>query len=1470
LSFEANRGQASEEVKFLSRGPGYFAFLGDSGASLSLWHGKKHATVRMEVLHGNRKPGIDGVEMQTGRTNYFFPDDLSRSLTGIPNYAKVRYRNVYPGIDLLYHGDQQRLEYDFILAPGADPNRIAVAFQDTGQITVDRNGDLVISTRVGEFRQLKPVAYQDVNGKRTAIDVAYLQHGSNAVAFRIGAYDKSTTLVIDPVLTFSTYAGGGGNEAGRGVAVDAFGYVYLAGSTNSFDFPAQHHGSFCRPFDDSDQQPCINPFVVKLDPGGTSFVYKSFFVVGDGGAHALAIDSAGNAYLTGNTDTGIDAATASSAFVAKIDPTGSQLLYYEKISVPLANPKNPLHNSGEAIVADGAGNAYVTGNYASAVFVIKLDATGNTVWSKGMESTSSLDSGTGLALDPAGSVYVAGYAGPDFPTTAGAFQTSCSSTTLCGFLAKIDGQSNSVIYSTFLSDANILGIAVAGTGNAYITGSTASAAFPTVNAIQPALPSCGSQGNCSHAFITEFNITGSGLVFSTYLGGSGSDSGQAITLDPSGNIYVAGYTSSADFPTADPVQPTLGAGTRNSGFVTKLNPSASAFLYSTYLGGSCCDSANAIAADAYGNIYVAGATSARNFPTVKALQTFIGGNGTGPDAASSYFSDAFLARISSGSSGGSARLVQANTVEGSGIGSISAPFRTNNTAGNLIIAFVRMSTIWQTVTVTDSAGNSYIDAVSQAQADDGHQIHIFYAANIQGGTNTVHATFSGANNHPWLAIYEYSGIVPTNPLDQVGHAQGNDSSPFTGLISTAHADELEFAAAGLPASYTGSAAAGSSYTLLAQDTGTSRATTEVAGLSIAGQYAGSFNLSSPTNWSAAVATFIVAAANIPSPTITTTDLRNGVQGLAYGDVLTVTNGKLPFTWSVVSGSLPAGLILNPNSGVISGTAGFPGTSNFTIQVTDANSQSDSRALSIMINANAPAPTVTTTSLPSGTQGQPYTATLKAAGGVPPYTWSLDLLPDPSGNYGELPPGLKLDPSTGTIFGAPAGGGSSFYVSVTDADYHSAISNQLTITVNSAAAAGISLVQSNAVMGSGVASISAAFASANTSGNTIIAFVRMSSSSQTVTIADSQGNAYTEAVSQLQSADGHQIHLFYAANIKSGANAVTSSFSSTNNHPWLAVYEYTGTLHVDQTAAAQGSGTAANAGPTAATTSASELIFAGLGLPASSAASIGAGSGFTLLQQNPSGSPGANESAMVSATGSYAATFGLDASENWSAVIATFAAGSAPSPPASISRIQARAAEGSGVSSLSVPFAGANTAGNMIIAFVRMSTTYQTVTVTDTAGNIYSDAVSQVQTTDGSQAHIFYAPNIRGGANTVTVTFSGTNNHPFLAIYEYSGVTTLDSTAHARGSDANPNSGTTATASSPNELIFGGLGLPSSSGVSVTAGPSGWTLELQDTNQYGSRAATEDGIITNLPGPFDATFSLSSTANWAAIVASFKP
>jgi Putative Ig domain len=296
---------------------------------------------------------------------------------------------------------------------------------------------------------------------------------------------------------------------------------------------------------------------------------------------------------------------------------------------------------------------------------------------------------------------------------------------------------------------------------------------------------------------------------------------------------------------------------------------------------------------------------------------------------------------------------------------------------------------------------------------------------------------------------------------------------------------------------------------------------------------------------------------------------------------------------------------------------------------------------------AQAPTITTTSLPSGTQNTTYNATLSASGGVTPYTWSVV--------SGSLPAGLSLAQSTGVISGTPTGTGTSnFTAQVKDSNSQTA-TKALSITIN-AATGGITLRQSNAVQGSAVASVSVAFPNANTAGNLIVAFVRMSSATQAVTVTDSAGNSYVKAVSQAQTTDGHQVYIFYSKNVAGKNNTVTATFSSTNNHPWLAIYEYSGlnaTAPLDQIASAQGSGSSPTCGPTAATTAANELVFAGTGLVNNSTATVTAGSGYTLQQQDSNTSRAANETAIVSSVGTQTAAFTLTSGTNYSCVLATF-------------------------------------------------------------------------------------------------------------------------------------------------------------------------------------------------------------------------
>jgi len=322
-----------------------------------------------------------------------------------------------------------------------------------------------------------------------------------------------------------------------------------------------------------------------------------------------------------------------------------------------------------------------------------------------------------------------------------------------------------------------------------------------------------------------------------------------------------------------------------------------------------------------------------------------------------------------------------------------------------------------------------------------------------------------------------------------------------------------------------------------------------------------------------------------------------------------------------------------------------GTSNFTVKVTDANSLTATQGLSITITS---APSITTTTLPAGEQNVAYSATLAASGGTTPYTWSI--------SAGTLPSGLNLNSSTGVISGTPTVvGTSTFTVKVTDANSQTA-TQALSITISPTGGGGtIALVQSAALQGSSVTSLSQAFPANNTAGDLLIAFVRASTTSQTVTVTDTAGNPYALAVSQTQTTDGHQIRIFYATSAASGPNTVTATFSASNNHPWLAVFEYTGVSGLDQTAHAQGNGSSPNTGLTAATTSNNELVFAGLGVPNASTATVTAGTGFQLLLQDapPNTSRAATEGRIVSVSGQYAGTFSLSASTNWSAVVATF-------------------------------------------------------------------------------------------------------------------------------------------------------------------------------------------------------------------------
>jgi Tol biopolymer transport system component len=611
LYFEANRGQTDPQVKFLVRGLRQTLFLTSTEAVLVLTERKPSApepavhgrpeprgpaagtVLRMMFAGANPTPRVMGLEKLPGKANYFLGNDPAKWRTNVPTYAKVRYEEVYPGIDLLYYGTHRHLEYDLVVRAGADPRRIVLSVEGADRLEVDARGDLVLHTAAGPIRQRKPDIYQEVGGVRREIPGGYVLTATHQVRFRVAAYDVSRPLVIDPVLySYSTYLGGGSVDHGEGIAVDGAGNAYVTGSTGSLNFPTTA-GAFQTTLGGGF---CCNAFVTKLNPDGSALVYSTYL----GGSRfdqgsAIAVDAAGNAYVTGGTQSPNFPTTAGAfqttlgggagAFVTKLNPDGSALVYSTYLG-------GSGRDSGSGIAVNAAGNAYVTGTTLS----------------------------------------------PNFPTTAGAFQTTLGGGSCCNaFVTKLNPDGSALVYSTYLGGSSQdmgIGIAVDAAGNAYVTGLTLSADFPvTAAAFQTTF------GGIQDAFVTKLNSEGSALVYSTYLGGNGLDQGNGIAVNTAGNAYVTGRASSDNFPTRGEVQGPL----CNGAFVTKLNPDGSALVYSTYLGGSpnspttgLGTGGNGIAVDAAGNAYVTGVTESSDFPTSEwAFQPVSGGSS----------SDAFVTKL---------------------------------------------------------------------------------------------------------------------------------------------------------------------------------------------------------------------------------------------------------------------------------------------------------------------------------------------------------------------------------------------------------------------------------------------------------------------------------------------------------------------------------------------------------------------------------------------------------------------------------------------------------------------------------------------------------------------------------------------------------------------------------------------------------------------------------------------------------
>lgn len=601
LAFEANRGQVLHQaVDFLARGSGYTVFLAQGNAVLQLSAAKPAQMLRLNLVGANANLEGIGITPLSRRSHYLLGNDASTWQTDIANYRAVTYPQVYPGIDLRYYGNQGQLEYDFTVAAGAAPEHIRIAFEGASSIAIAENGDLVLSLPNDETVHFKaPLAYQEDTRGRQVIGSRYRITGDGQVGFELDAYDTSRPLIIDPILDYTTYLGGSlGNDIAYAITIDTAGNAYVTGSTSSTNYP----GPPVRAGTGTDI------FVTKLSADGASAVYSTY-LGGNGGdtSRAIAIDAAGRAYLTG--------VTASSDF-----PTTTGAF-------------DEAHNDG------------------SDAFMAILNATGDALqYATYFGGQGINDSGQGIAVDSTGMVYIAGSTdsaslavtpGKQFPTTAGAYDTLLGGT-FDAFVAKFDPSgkgASDLMYSTYLGgtagNEGANGLVLAGQDDVYITGQTISSDFPVVTA------TFGSgNGSNSDVFVVRLNLAGAGaadLVASARIGSNAfatSDTGQAIAMDATGNIYVAGYTGASSFPTtAGAYDETKSSG--DDGFLAKLNPGLSALHYSTFLGGNGFDRILALAVDADGNAHVGGFTQSSNLPvTDETLDPTLGGA-----------SDAFLATL---------------------------------------------------------------------------------------------------------------------------------------------------------------------------------------------------------------------------------------------------------------------------------------------------------------------------------------------------------------------------------------------------------------------------------------------------------------------------------------------------------------------------------------------------------------------------------------------------------------------------------------------------------------------------------------------------------------------------------------------------------------------------------------------------------------------------------------------------------
>jgi beta-propeller repeat-containing protein len=683
LGFQPNIGQTSPDATFIAHRSNYTAFLAPTGATLRT----RDSALKMSFLGANPRSEAIGLDPTKSLVHYLL-GNREQWHTDVPTYSRVEYRDVYANINISYYEAHGSLGYAFILNPGAEPAQIRLRFQGGGRVQLDPNGDLVLQASQSEWRHTRAAVYQVRGGGRRKVAGHFIVQGSDEVVFEAEDYDHSVPLTIDMALTYSTYLGGSGQDAATSIATDLNGNVYVTGWSESLDFPEAAGARLGSPGG-------VDVYVAKLNPAGRLIYVTYIGGSGDDQGYGIAVDNSGAAVIVGST---------------------------YSTNFPIVNAAQPRPGGGRDS------------------FVAKLNAAGSALSFSTYVGGSGADNANGVSLDQQGNIYIAGEtASANFPVL-NAFQKQLGGGE-DAFVAKLSG-TGVLLYSTYIggvADDRATAVAVDALGNAYITGSTYSSNFPVMSAFQSSL------GGGQDAFAVKVGPTGSTLVYSTYLGGSGGtvgapEAGNGIAVDLLGSAYIAGTTSSSNFPTSNPMQSSL-AGSQDA-FVLKMGPSGNALVYSTYLGGSSIDMATAITIDGTGRAYVAGYTASTDFPVANAVQ---------PSNAGSY--DAFIVRLNAGGS-----AIELGTYLG-GAGSDSAYGIVLDANNNLYVAGQTLSNNFPTLNalqVSEPAPASAL--VSEIPASCSFALdQNAYVVGAAGGVVTAYLTATAGC--PWTVTNNYPAAI---------------------------------------------------------------------------------------------------------------------------------------------------------------------------------------------------------------------------------------------------------------------------------------------------------------------------------------------------------------------------------------------------------------------------------------------------------------------------------------------------------------------------------------------------------------------------------------------------------------------------------------------------------------------------------------------------------------------------------------